>query len=77
MNKKKIFGSIAVLAIAALTAFNVNINTRENGFSDVSLENMEALAGEINSDCPNGCLNQSGNGCWCFSYYPFVKEAKW
>ena len=51
MNKKKIFGSIAVLAIAALAAFNVNINTQEDGLSDVSLNNVEALASETpNSD---------------------------
>jgi len=44
--KKKIFGSIAVLVIAAMTAFNVNINSNDNGLSDVSLANVEALAFE-------------------------------
>ena len=43
---KKITGSIAILAIAALTAFNVNMNSQENGLSDISLENAEALANE-------------------------------
>ena len=53
MNKKKIFGSIAVLAIAAIAAFNININANENGLSDISLANVEALAdGEGGS---NGC----------------------
>jgi hypothetical protein len=46
MNKKKIFGSIVILAIAAMAAFNVNVNTQEEGLSDISLENMEALAEE-------------------------------
>ncbi|MDR2913987.1 MAG: NVEALA domain-containing protein [Tannerella sp.] len=46
MNKKFFFGSIAVLAIAALTAFNVNVNSQEDGLSDVSLDNIEALAQE-------------------------------
>jgi len=44
--KKKFFGSLAVLAIAAVAAFNVNVNTQENGLSDVSLDNVEALASE-------------------------------
>jgi hypothetical protein len=44
--KKKIFGSIVILAIAGFTAFNVSINTKKNGLSDISLENIEALAGE-------------------------------
>ena len=44
--KRKILGSIAVFAIAALTAFNVNMNSQENGLSDISLDNVEALASE-------------------------------
>ena len=50
--KHKVIGSIAVLAIAALTAFNVNINTQENGLSDISLDNVEALATEQLSSTP-------------------------
>jgi hypothetical protein len=53
MNKKKIFGSIAVLAITALTAFNVSINTQEDGLSNISLNDVEALAGE-SGYCENG-----------------------
>jgi len=29
--------------------------------------------GQINPDCPNGCLTTPGH-CWCYQYYPF-KEA--
>ncbi|MDR2916482.1 MAG: hypothetical protein LBV74_16920 [Tannerella sp.] len=76
MSKKKIFGSIAVLAIAAMAAFNVNVNSQDNGLSYISLDNAEALASE-SSDCPNGCLDQSGNGCWCRTWHTYVKEAKW
>ena len=46
MNRKKFFGSIAVLAIAAMTAFNVNVSSKESGLSGVSLDNVEALASE-------------------------------
>jgi len=41
--KKKIFGSIAVLAIAAVAAFNLNLNM-ENKASILSLANIEVLA---------------------------------
>ena len=57
MINKKIIGSIAVLAIAAITAFNVNVNTQETRLSDVSLDNVEALASESSAYF---CLNLSG-----------------
>jgi len=41
--KKKIFGSIAILAIAAVAAFNLNLNM-ENEASKLSLANVEVLA---------------------------------
>lgn len=41
--KKKIFGGIAVLAIAAMAAFNLNLNV-ENETSALSLANIEVLA---------------------------------
>ena len=44
--KHKIFGGIAVLAIAAVVAFNVNLSAKSYSLSDVSLANVEALAGE-------------------------------
>ena len=53
--KKKIFGGIAVLAIAVVAAWNVNVNSRTNGMSDVQLANVEALAGESGS---------GGNSCY-------------
>ena len=48
--KKKIFGGIAVLAIAAVAALNLNFNTQSNDFSVVSLTNVEALAQYENAD---------------------------
>jgi len=42
--KKKIFGGIVILAIAAMAAFNVNMNTQNENLSDLSLANVEALA---------------------------------
>jgi hypothetical protein len=57
--RKKNFASIVVLAIATMVAFNVNINTQENGLSNVSLENVEALATE------------SSPGAWCCGWLDF------
>jgi hypothetical protein len=45
MSKKILYG-IAVLAIAAVAAWNVNLNSQGNDLSDISLANVEALAGE-------------------------------
>ena len=57
MNKKKFLGSLAILVIATITAFNVNVNTQETRLSDVSLDNVEALASESSAYF---CLNLSG-----------------
>ena len=44
MKTKQIIGFIAVLAIAATAAWNVNVNSQTNAMSDVILANVEALA---------------------------------
>jgi hypothetical protein len=54
MNKKFLSG-FAVLAIAAVAAWNVNFNSQTNGMSDLALANIEALAGE----------NGDGYSCTC------------
>lgn len=48
--KKKIVGGIAVLAIAAVAAFNVNLNAQEERLSNISLANLEALAQNENGE---------------------------
>jgi hypothetical protein len=66
--KKKILGGIAVLAIAAVAVMNVNLSSKSNDLSDVSLANIEALAsgerensvtckGNGNLECPLGGSN--------------------
>lgn len=42
--KKKIIGGIAVMAIAAIAAFNVNFNNSGADLTKISLANVEALA---------------------------------
>ena len=66
--KKKILGGLALLAIAAVAAWNVNFNSHKNLISDVALTNVEALAQE-SGYCPNGCLD-NGDGCWCNGWHP-------
>ena len=44
--KKKIFGGIAVLAIAALATWNVSLNSQNSSLSEIQLANIEALATE-------------------------------
>lgn len=41
--KKKLMGAIAIVAIAAMTAFNLNISVK-NSLSTISMDNIEALA---------------------------------
>jgi len=67
--KKKIFGGIAVLVIAVVAAWNVNVSSRTNGMSNVMLANVEALGGECiaggtgSSGCSiEGGLDILGNG---------------
>ena len=66
--KKKFFGSLAVLAIAAVAAFNVNVNTQEEGLSDVSLDNVEALAGEKGDGYLYVEPGSPGSGVACVCY---------
>jgi hypothetical protein len=65
MNKKILYG-IAVLAIAAVAAWNVNFNSQRNDLSDISLANIEALAGE-SATCTFSKVekNQSDNSLCC------------
>lgn len=51
----KIIGAVVVMAIAAVTAFNLSINAENNELSALLLDNVEALAS-----------SESGSGmkCW-------------
>ena len=70
---KKIFYGIAVCVVAAMAAWNVNMNSNE-GLSDVSLANVEALASE--SDIYS-CLVLTS--CYFNSMYdwPYILDYKW
>lgn len=42
---KKILGLIAILIVTVVAVINVNVDLRKSGMSDLSLANVEALAG--------------------------------
>lgn len=75
--KKKIFGVALIAAMAVAAGWNFNQSKNEVELSDLVLANVEALARYEDNHCPNGCLDQSGDGCWCYQYYPYLKEASW
>ena len=71
---KKIFGGIAVLAVAVVATWNVNFS-QTSGMSDVSLANVEALAQEsgggspcyIDRDCKSCNIYNECGYCPCGS----------
>ena len=73
---KKLFGIIAIAAIAAAAGWNFSQSQDEVELSDLALANVEALARNENPfDCPNGCLTSPGD-CFCHFHFPY-EEAKW
>ena len=81
--KKKIIGGFAVLAIAAMAAWNVNYGSQTKGMTDVMLANVEALAQneydwhEDRADIydeENHCYQQcvkDGDGCAYMYDFPY------
>lgn len=68
---KKIFKIVAVVAIVVTVGFTAyNAQTNELQLSSLAMDNVEAIArGEINPECPNGCLTYFGH-CYCNGYHP-------
>jgi hypothetical protein len=62
--KNKILGDIAVLAIAAVAVINVDLGTKRNDLSAISLANVEALAQEGGGSPCSGCEVVWGSICW-------------
>lgn len=72
---KKSFTKIAFIAVFGMIAgYGINTAQNDTKLSDLALDNIEALArGEINPDCPNGCVSGWG-GCRCNGWYPQFAE---
>ena len=49
--KKRAILFIVLVAIGAAAVFNANIGLHGNSFSDITLDNIEALAKNESSDC--------------------------
>ena len=57
MKQKLLLFGFAVLTIAAVTTFTMNVNSNDYGLSDISLANVEALAlGEGDDGTKCGCM---------------------
>ncbi|MDR0538445.1 MAG: NVEALA domain-containing protein [Tannerellaceae bacterium] len=74
---KKYFLSGAMIITVALAGWNISKNNSENLLSDIAMENVEALADEINPACPNGCISAQSEWCFCYYYHENVREAYW
>ena len=72
--KKKVFGAVALIAIAVAAGRNYQQSQQESEISDLTLANVEALASGESSDCPNGCYD-NGSGCFCHYWFPSYREA--
>lgn len=72
--KKKVFGAVALIAIAVAAGWNYQQSQQESEISDLTLANVEALASGESSDCPNGCYD-NGSGCFCHYWFPSYREA--
>ena len=72
---KKFFCTMAI-ATALFAGYNTYTTQNNNVVAGIALANVEALAenGDINSLCPNGCID-NGDGCYCHYYFPYDKEA--
>lgn len=54
--KKKVMYAVVCVALAAVAGWNYQQNQKEVAMSDLTLENIEALAsGEGSSDCTREC----------------------
>jgi len=70
--KKRIFGGIAVLGIAAAIAVNVNLTAKNDKLSDLVLANVEALAAPAHVTFQLSDNGGDGGGTsaeWCFKDY--------
>lgn len=68
--RKKILGSIGVLAITAIIAFSINLDTKSNEIS-LTLMNVEALASEGSDKTELWCCGNS-NVCAYSEESPYI-----
>ncbi|MDR0748348.1 MAG: NVEALA domain-containing protein [Tannerellaceae bacterium] len=71
---KKIVIVACMLCMALAAGLYIGQSENEVALPDLAKDNMEALAKrQINPECPNGCIDDSG-GCYCNGSHPQYKE---
>ncbi len=73
---KKLLLTFVSVAMVSFAAYSSLQNNEDVSLSDIAMENVEALAGDINPMCPNGCLDIKDIYCLCFIPLE-LQEAKW
>lgn len=74
---KKYLKFAFVAAFAAIAGYSAYASQKADTMSDLMLANVEALARNEGSLCPNGCI-KSGDGCGCNGvWYEKWKEYPW
>jgi len=43
----------------------------------MTISSSEKAQADPNPECPNGCLIDPGDGCYCYTWHWDVKEAEW
>lgn len=64
--KKKILNILLVLAFTATAIF-----------IGILISNTASASQKINPDCPNGCIDDWNDGCYCHKEYKEYREAIW
>ena len=68
------FVSVAMVSFAAYSSLQSNENV---SLSDMAMENVEALAQDINPLCPNRCVDPPEGQCLCNGIWYKLTEFDW
>lgn len=72
---KKILKLSFIAAVAVAAGYTAYIQSQKaEALSDLTMDNVEALASGENPFCPNGC-KLNGPGCLCDGWWPNEREA--
>ena len=75
---KKLFATVLVAVVAIAAGYNIYQSQNTVSLSELALDNVEALAnGEANPNCPNGCIAQEFEWCFCYTFIENAREARW
>lgn len=62
--KKKVLFSIVLGCALMLSASAITFNY------------LNTAKAHINPECPNGCIDECDDGCYCYDWYENLKEAE-